>query len=80
MVLLDMVRGCDRGCVEELCGYFLLIFFLNVRTHEKTTTKTSREGTQMSCAGLTLGKINFWILQEYFYLPSNLFRMLQWNR
>ena len=33
--------------------------FLNARTHEKRTTKTSREGTKMSCAGLTLGKIIF---------------------
>ncbi len=37
------------------CSYF----FLNARTHEKRTTKTSREGTKMSCAGLALGKIIF---------------------
>jgi hypothetical protein len=34
-------------------------FFLNARTHEKRTTKTSREGTKMSCDGLTQGKIIF---------------------
>ena len=34
-------------------------FFLNARTHKKRTTKTSREGTKMSCDGLTLGKIIF---------------------
>ena len=33
--------------------------FLNARTHKKRTTKTSREGTKMSCDGLTLGKIIF---------------------
>jgi hypothetical protein len=33
--------------------------FLNAQTQEKRTTKTSREGTKMSCGGLTLGKIIF---------------------
>jgi hypothetical protein len=33
--------------------------FLNVRTYEKRTTKMSREGTKMSCDGLTLSKIIF---------------------
>ena len=32
---------------------------LNARTHKKRTTKTSREGTKMSCDVLTLGKIIF---------------------
>jgi hypothetical protein len=36
-------------------------FFLKARTHKKRTTKTTREGTKISCDGLTLGKINFWI-------------------
>ncbi len=34
-------------------------FFLNAQTHEKRTTKTSREGTKKSCDELTLGKIIF---------------------
>ena len=34
-------------------------FFLNAQTHKKRTTKTSREGTKMSCDGLTLGKTIF---------------------
>jgi len=49
-------------------------------SHEKRTTKTSREGTTMSCAGLTLGKIIFGYTPRVVYLPSNLFRLLQWNR
>jgi hypothetical protein len=32
---------------------------VNARTHEKSTTKMSCEGTKMSCDGLTLGKIIF---------------------
>ncbi len=32
-------------------------FFLDM--HKKRTTKTSRDGPQMSCDGLTLGKIIF---------------------
>jgi hypothetical protein len=74
MVLLDdMVCGCG-GCVEELCGYFLFIFILNAQTHKKRTTKTSREGTKMSCAGLTLGKINFWIhFKSSFTSPATCF-------
>jgi hypothetical protein len=61
MVLLDMVRVVFavvlRSCVVIFCSYF----FLNAQTHEKSTTKLSREGTKMSCAGLTLGTNNFWI-------------------
>jgi hypothetical protein len=38
--------------------------FLNAQTQEKRTTKTSREGTKMSCDGLTLGKIILDSLQE----------------
>ena len=34
-------------------------FFLNARTHEKRSTKTSCEGTKMSCDVLSLGKIIF---------------------
>ena len=36
-------------------------FFLNAQFPEKRTTKTSCEGTKMSCDGLTLGKNIFWI-------------------
>ncbi len=36
-----------------------LPIFSHARTHEKRTTKMSRKGTKMSCAGLTLGKIIF---------------------
>jgi hypothetical protein len=35
------------------------LLFLNAQTHKKRTTKTSCEGTKMSCDGLTLGKIIF---------------------
>ena len=49
-------------------------FFLNAQTHEKRTTKTSRDGTKMSCDGLTLGKINFWIhSKSSFTFPATCF-------
>ena len=38
---------------------FVLPWFLNARSPEKRTTKTSREGTKISCGRLTLGKIIF---------------------
>jgi hypothetical protein len=46
------------------------IFFLNAQTHEKRTTKTSREGTKMSCDGLTLGKFSFGFTPRVFLPPQ----------
>ena len=36
MVLLDMVRGCVRSCVEELCW---LLFFVHIFFSTRELTK-----------------------------------------
>ncbi len=47
------------GSVAVTHSCRLAEFFLNARTLEKRTTKTSCEGTKNSCGRLTLGKIIF---------------------
>ena len=50
-----MIR--DNRTRRELLIRAASPIFSHARTHEKRTTKTSREGTKMSCDGLTLGQI-----------------------
>ena len=52
----------NKFCLLAVCPKpksLELFLDLRAQTHEKRTTKTSREGTQMSCDKLTRGKIIF---------------------
>jgi hypothetical protein len=46
------------------------VFAVVLQTQEKRTTKTSCEGTKMSCDGLTLGKIIFGFTPRFVLPPQ----------
>ncbi len=50
MMMLDMVRGCVRGCVEELCWLFLVHMRTkcNVRNVTHTCAMTAYWGSPES--------------------------------